>query len=88
MTIVIDWFRVLADLKRIGWSIKAIELVTGIPSSSLDRYRNSGAQPRHEVGERLILLWCGATAKLRTDLPTMHLDGEARNIPETGTRPG
>jgi hypothetical protein len=69
MILLTDWFRLLSDLKGRGWSLEAVALVTGIPVSSLDRYRNAGAQPRHDVGDRLIVLWCGATGNTRERVP-------------------
>lgn len=72
MTTPTDWFRLLTDLKERGWSLQAVALVTGTPISSLDRYRNAGAQPRHDVGDRLIVLWCGATGNTRDVVPTQQ----------------
>lgn len=72
MTTLTDWFRLLTDLKDRGWSLQAVALVTGVPVSSLDRYRNAGAQPRHDVGDRLIVLWCGATGRTRDLVPAQE----------------
>lgn len=69
MSAAVDWFRVLADMKDRGWSLEAISAVTGIPKPSLNRYRSFGAQPRYDVGERLLILWCGASGQMRSDAP-------------------
>lgn len=61
---------VIADLVRGGFSLSAIQARTGVPESTIRGWRNIGAEPMHEAGERLILLWCNATAKDRSNLPT------------------
>jgi lambda repressor-like predicted transcriptional regulator len=68
--LTLDWFRILTDLKDRGWSLDAIAVATGIPKATLDAYRNRGVQPPHDRGERILLLWCGATGKLRGEAPS------------------
>ncbi len=74
----VDWFRVLVDLKRAQLSLRAIEDLTGISRSSLDRYK-AGGEPTHADGERLIQLWCEATGIWRDHLPMM-----GANVPDSG----
>lgn len=69
----VDWFRLLTDLKDRGWSLDAIAVATGIPKATLDAYRNRGVQPRHDVGQRILLLWCGATGRMPSEAPAAAL---------------
>lgn len=70
----IDWFRILDDLKRQGFSLYAVADASGIPRKTLDGYR-SGAEPRHSDGELLIALW---ERVMRPPLP-MAPDHRAKN---------
>lgn len=69
----LDWFRILTDLKDRGWSLDAIAVATGIPKGTIYNYRDRACEPRHDVGERILLLWCGATGKLRAEAPVQTL---------------
>lgn len=53
---VIDWFRLLADLRKLGLTEQHIANETGIPRSTLLGWKQ-GSQPRHHEGERLIAMW-------------------------------
>lgn len=64
----IDWFRILDDLKRHGFSLYALEDLVAIPKSTLQGYR-LGSRPRYEDGERLILFWCQVTTKSPEEVP-------------------
>ncbi len=67
----VDWFRVLVDLKRAGFSTYGISQETGIPKATIQGYK-AGAEPSHENGEKLVALWCTATANSRETVH--HLD--------------
>lgn len=65
----VDWFRILDDLKRQGFSLYALEATIAIPKSSLIRYKE-GTEPSHQYGEKLIGFWCQVTGNERTEIPT------------------
>lgn len=65
----VDWFRILDDLKRLGFSLYALEAQVAIPKSTLIGYRQ-GAEPKHLDGEKLIGFWCQVTANERELIPT------------------
>ena len=65
----VDWFRVLDDLKRLGFSLYAIEAQVSITKSTLIGYKQ-GSEPKHRDGERLIGFWCQSTNRAREELPT------------------
>lgn len=58
----VDWFRLLNDLKREGYSHYAIAHFTKIPKSTLDGYK-AGAEPRHCDGQTLIDCWAQVTGQ-------------------------
>lgn len=68
----VDWFRLLSDLKDRGWALSAISTVTGIPEPTIGSYRTIGSQPRHDSGEKLRILWCGATGKMPSEIPIVQ----------------
>lgn len=80
MTAPTDWFRLFSDLKARGWSLEAISIVTGVPVSTLDGYRNAGSVPRHHVGEWLVILWCGATGNTRDRVPVEETSGKPERV--------
>ncbi len=77
----IDWPAVIAELVRGGFSLPAIAASIGVPATTVGGWRNADAEPRYEGGERLVLLWCNATRKNRTEIPT-----KSRPIKPTGFR--
>lgn len=52
-----DWWRIITDLHMHGMSMVAISEVTHIPKSTLNGYKNLGAEPKHSDGMRLVNLW-------------------------------
>ncbi|AZS49322.1 hypothetical protein DM558_00360 [Entomomonas moraniae] len=65
-----DWFRLLSDLKRFGFSHNDIFKRTSIPIGTISGYKQ-GSEPKHADGERLIRLWCEVTGGNREDAPTV-----------------
>lgn len=53
----LDWWRILQDLHVHGYTLEAIQSVTGIPKSTLLGYKNQQAEPKHADGERVLHLW-------------------------------
>lgn len=64
----IDWFRILTDLSRSGYSLQDIADELDVVASTLIGWKK-GASPRHHSGEALIELWCRVTEKGRHHLP-------------------
>lgn len=64
----VDWFRVLTDLQRAGYSLATLQELTGISRSTLGRYR-CGAEPRHADGEQLLAFWCQVQGRERYEAP-------------------
>jgi hypothetical protein len=65
----VDWFRILDDLKRQGFSLYALEAQVSIPKATLISYKQ-GTEPNHQNGERLVGFWCQVTANERDAIPT------------------
>lgn len=64
----IDWFRILSDMSRSGYSLQDIAEELDVVASTLIGWKK-GASPRHHTGEALIALWCRVTHKSRDELP-------------------
>lgn len=65
----VDWFRVLADLKRAGLSLRNIAALTGLSKNQLIGLRNQDAEPKHVAGEALVALWSQASSLGRASVP-------------------
>lgn len=66
----IDWFRVIIDLERSGYSFTSIATVTGAARSTIIGWKQ-GSTPRFEDGLRLIDLWEAVTKKSRETVHTV-----------------
>lgn len=64
----IDWFRLLSDISRQGYSLQVIADELDVVASTLIGWKK-GASPRHHTGEALIEMWCRVTGKCRQELP-------------------
>lgn len=65
----VDWFRVLSDLRRAGMALPLIATLTRYSKGRLLNLRNSDAEPKHAVGERIVQLWMQQTGLTRDKLP-------------------
>ena len=65
----IDWFRILADLKRLGFSQYAVAEKTGIARETVRDWFCRTKEPRHSAGERLIAFWMAEMERPRESLP-------------------
>ena len=65
----IDWFLVIVDIERRGYTHSTISMGTGCSRSAIGGWRNCEHEPSHENGEALIELWMAVTSKLRDELP-------------------
>ncbi|NVZ61243.1 hypothetical protein HX867_04035 [Pseudomonas gingeri] len=64
----IDWFRVITEVLRSGYSIQGAADEIGVARTTLIGWKQ-GAEPRYSEGERLVLLWCQVTEQDRNELP-------------------
>lgn len=60
----IDWFRLIVELERVGYSHLSIAAAVGVAKRTVGGWKQ-GSSPRFEEGERLIDLWCQVTANGR-----------------------
>lgn len=65
----VDWFRLLSDLKRIGFSQNQVAEHTTISRSTIDGWHRRISEPSHAAGERLIAFWCVVMDRPRESLP-------------------
>ncbi len=65
----IDWFRVITDVLRSGYSIQGAADEIGVARTTLIGWKQ-GAEPRYSEGDQLVLLWCRVAKKGRDMLPT------------------
>lgn len=65
----IDWFRILEDVAREGFTLYEVSQFTTIPKSTLMGYRNLGTEPRHDVGDTLLAFWSQVMNRPATDAP-------------------
>src|SRR3546814_1777891 len=64
----VDWFRVLVDLRRLGWTSARVAGEIDMPRTTVDGWK-AGAVPRYDPGERLVALWVEVTGNARGDVP-------------------
>lgn len=65
----VSWWHVVVTLERNGYSHDAIGSAVGRTRGAVNSWKNRHAEPRHEDGERLILLWQAVTGHERGALP-------------------
>lgn len=63
-----DWFKVLCDISRAGFSLQTIAYELDVATSTLIGWKQ-GASPRHHTGEALIDIWMNVTGRDRKELP-------------------
>ena len=67
----VDWFRLTADIRSHGLTLRIITACTGISKATLLDLRNQDADPKMHQGELLIALWARTTG-LPTDQVPRH----------------
>lgn len=65
----VDWFRLLADLRRLGFSQHQVAEHTAISRSTLLGWHLRTSEPSHAAGERLIEFWQTVMDRPREALP-------------------
>lgn len=68
----IDWFQIITELTRQGFSSKAIADRIGVPKSTLLGWKQ-GSEPRYSEGQRLIEFWSEITGRQAHALPQVDL---------------
>lgn len=53
----VNWFRVIAELQRQGWSLSLIARAIGAHVTTINAWVNAGTEPRHRNGEKLVCLY-------------------------------
>lgn len=66
---MVNWFRVIVDLERAGYGVRAMEKKTGLPRATLNDWKCEVSRPSHFGGEQLIALWMIETGLPRERLP-------------------
>jgi len=66
---VIDWWQVVVDLERAGYSHASMAAAVGVPRTTLIGWKNLGAEPGFTNGERLVLLWAAVTSQATEAAP-------------------
>jgi hypothetical protein len=69
VTLTVDWFSVVAELKRHGYSTYTLAAMVGVSRPSIAHWVNYGTIPNHTDGERVIAFWMDTTGKDRGSLP-------------------
>ncbi len=64
----VDWFQVIADLRRCGYHNSSVAEVVGVARSTI-LYWGQGGEPKYTDGERLVEFWSRATGRDRAHLP-------------------
>ncbi len=67
----VDWWQVVVDLERCGYTLAAMAAAVGVASSTLKGWKNLGAEPGHSAGERLLGLWVLVTGRKTAEVPRM-----------------
>jgi len=64
----VDWARVLLDLRRSGYSMRAFSDSLGIARSTITGWM-AGSEPKHADGEKLLAFWSYATGRELSAVP-------------------
>ena len=64
----VDWARVLLDLRRSGYSMRAFADSLGIARSTITGWM-AGSEPKHADGEKLLAFWSYATGRQLSAVP-------------------
>lgn len=67
----VDWFQVITDLSKLGYTLHSIAIAIGVAKSTLIGWKQ-GAEPKYQDGERLVALWSRITESDRDRLPRLN----------------
>lgn len=70
----VDWFRVIVDLERKGYSLERIAAECLRSKGWVSNLKNiPDTEPRHRDGQVLIGLWAEVTSRAPESVPVLHL---------------
>lgn len=69
----IDWFRITVELKQYGIGNSALSKMTGIPTSTLDGWRNKMHRPKFEEAAKVLNTWFDITGKCLDNVPIYNV---------------
>lgn len=64
----VDWFRLITNLQRHGYTLSDIAAALGMARTTVHGWK-SGAFPRYDDGDRLISLWSQVSGECRETVP-------------------
>lgn len=82
----IDWFRVIADLNRAGYSTRGFADSLGIARTTIEGWK-AGAEPKHADGEKLLAWWSQVTGRDLCTAPRQPRLPGIRPAPTANMRP-
>jgi len=65
----VDWFRIIADINGKDFSMVAISQHIDVPRTTVIGWKNLNAEPKHDEGQRLLMLWHEITGKTTDEVP-------------------
>lgn len=68
----VDWFKVIVEISRAGFSMQAIAQSIGVARTTLLGWKQ-GAEPRHSEGDRLLTFWTNVTGHHRSEAPMVSI---------------
>lgn len=73
----VDWFRVLADLRRshAEMTLATVARALGLKERTIRSYYAEGHEPNHRDGEAIVGLWCSVLRRQRSTLPRLADEG-------------
>ena len=71
-TPTIDWFQVIMEISRYGFSMQVIAQSIGVARTTLLGWKQ-GAEPRHSEGDRLLTFWTNVTGHDRSEAPMVSI---------------
>lgn len=82
----IDWFRVIADLNRAGYSTRGFADSLGIARTTIEGWK-AGSEPKHADGEKLLAWWSQVTGREVGTAPRQPRLPGIRPSPTANMRP-
>lgn len=81
----VDWFRLICDMKRLGFSTRRIAIETAIPYGTIAGYK-SGSEPKYSDGEILIEYYRAMTGKSLDQVPQRPMEISAHKVMKMSAR--
>ena len=66
---MIDWFRVLVDLKSARVTVRMISRRFGVSLGTINNWKDGTQEPRYSTGAALLEMWRKSTGKSLEDAP-------------------